>query len=309
VFCSTIIATIGRPSLARSVQSLLDQDFSAEDFEVIVVNDSGQPLLEESWQSSPRVRLCETQRRRQGVAQNTGAALARGRYLNFLDDDDWLLPGALAEFWELVQRQPQADWLYGGLQFVDANGNCLRECHPRLEGNLHTQMVAGVWIPAGASLIRSDAFFGVGGFNVLLRTSQDTDLARRVSYRGEMAYTPAAVICVLRGAGWSSSVKRSPDLLDANRQSRDMVLARRGVFGRLRASARTHYWRGRILQAYLAAALWNWQRRNFWSMTSRALYALLSLATSGTSIFVPPYWQAVRDDNVPFSYEMDLRNL
>ena len=44
MFCSTIIPTIGRPSLSRAVCSVLDQEFSHDDFEVIVVSDSRKPL-------------------------------------------------------------------------------------------------------------------------------------------------------------------------------------------------------------------------------------------------------------------------
>jgi len=44
MFCSTIIPTIGRATLARAVQSVLEQDFTAADYEVIIVNDSGKPL-------------------------------------------------------------------------------------------------------------------------------------------------------------------------------------------------------------------------------------------------------------------------
>lgn len=36
MFSSTVIPTIGRATLARAVQSVLEQDFNADDFEVIV---------------------------------------------------------------------------------------------------------------------------------------------------------------------------------------------------------------------------------------------------------------------------------
>ena len=41
MFLSTVIATIGRPTLRRSVESLLSQQVAPDDYEVIVVNDSG----------------------------------------------------------------------------------------------------------------------------------------------------------------------------------------------------------------------------------------------------------------------------
>ena len=47
MFSSTVIPTVNRPTLSRTVRSVLDQDFTAGDFEVIVVNDSGQTLPDE----------------------------------------------------------------------------------------------------------------------------------------------------------------------------------------------------------------------------------------------------------------------
>ena len=46
MFSSTVIPTVNRPTLSRAVRSVLQQNFTADDFEVIVVNDSGQPLPE-----------------------------------------------------------------------------------------------------------------------------------------------------------------------------------------------------------------------------------------------------------------------
>src|SRR5512139_2062944 len=103
MFCSVVIPTINRPTLSRSVYSVLNQDFSADDFEIIIVNDTGQPLPDMEWLHSEFVQVITTQKRERSVARNTGAAIARGEYLYFLDDDDIMLPGAMKAFWELSQ--------------------------------------------------------------------------------------------------------------------------------------------------------------------------------------------------------------
>ncbi len=59
MFCATIIPAIGRPAFTCAVQSVLKQDFTAVDFEVIIANDSGKPLLEEKWQKSKRAYVLE----------------------------------------------------------------------------------------------------------------------------------------------------------------------------------------------------------------------------------------------------------
>ena len=76
MFWSTIIPTIGRPTLARAVNTVLAQGFSMADFEIIVVNDAGKPLPPAEWQQAPNVKVVNTERRERSVARNTGAAIA-----------------------------------------------------------------------------------------------------------------------------------------------------------------------------------------------------------------------------------------
>lgn len=135
MFCSTIIPTIGRPTLDRAISSVLEQSFVHDDFEIIIVNDSGSPLPRFAWASGDRVSVLNTNRRERSVARNTGAAVATGKYLHFLDDDDWILPNALNAFWEM-DRSHSAKWLYGSYNTVDNDGNIIEEIHPRIEGNI-----------------------------------------------------------------------------------------------------------------------------------------------------------------------------
>ena len=88
ILFSYIIPTIGRVSLQTAVKSVLDQEFSQAGVEVIVVNDSGSPLPHRSWLDLSRVRIINTNKSERSFARNSGAAVAQGKYLAFLDDDD-----------------------------------------------------------------------------------------------------------------------------------------------------------------------------------------------------------------------------
>jgi glycosyltransferase involved in cell wall biosynthesis len=86
---SVIIPTVARLDLLqRAIQSALDQDHG--DFEIIVVDDAdgdGQELALDL--GHPRVRGIRSFRRGQVAARNLGITAASGRWIAFLDDDDW----------------------------------------------------------------------------------------------------------------------------------------------------------------------------------------------------------------------------
>ena len=94
---SILIRTIGRDTLAQAIRSVVDQSFL--DWEIVVVNASGQPLASlASVSGMGRIRWVEPgQPLERSEAANALLEAAQGQYALFLDDDDWLLPEHLAK--------------------------------------------------------------------------------------------------------------------------------------------------------------------------------------------------------------------
>jgi glycosyltransferase involved in cell wall biosynthesis len=298
IFFSYIIPTIGRSSLAVAANSVLSQDFTQADFEIIVVNDSAVPLQPAAWHAAPRVKIINTNKCERSVARNSGAAVARGRYLAFLDDDDWILPGALEAFWNLANRYPNAAWLYGGIRIVDEQHQVLGEINSKHSGNCFAPILGGAWAPIQASLIKSQVFFEIGGFNPFICGTEDEDLCRRTAYYGEFANTPNVVACLFRGQTWNTSTnyRRAPE---DTKYSRDLILSRPGVFQRLSASAHSGYAWARILRIYLSTVAWNLKKKRFFTALSRLLYSFAVFARSIKYLFSREYWAGLRADHVP----------
>jgi glycosyltransferase involved in cell wall biosynthesis len=290
MFSSTIIPTIGRPTLVRAVLSVLEQDFDADDFEVIVVNDSGKPLPEEEWQKSSRVRVIETQRRERSVARNTGAAIAKGKYLHFLDDDDILLPGALQAFWELSSKSPEADWLYGSWRTVNNDGEKVDEFHPGLNGNIFALLVSGEGLPLQASLLKTSSFFMAGGYDPIpvLTGVEDRDVGRRLALMGTLAYAPVVVAQVRIGEAGSSTNWNV--ISEGDRWGREKALQAYNSLKRLRESATSGYWRGRVVRAFFASTVWNLKQGNIFIAMSRIMGGL---TMTGLNIFSPEFWRGL----------------
>ena len=287
MFSSTIIPTISRSTLSRAVQSVLDQSFSDDDFEVIVVNDSGKSLPEEEWQHSPQVRVINTNRHERSVARNTGAAIAQGKYLHFLDDDDVLTPGALNAFWKLAQSS-NAIWLYGGYQTVDNEGNLVNEFSPDLRGNIFAYLIVGESIPLQASILDAKSFFAAGSFDPTISATEDRDLFRRLAILGEVLGTETIVSQIRVGEVGSSTDWTK--LAENDRLGREKAFREFGAFRRLRESAKTNELRGRVCRAYIASVVWNLKRGNFLISVSRAAAGLYF---AFPAFITPSYWRGL----------------
>jgi glycosyltransferase involved in cell wall biosynthesis len=269
---------------------VLDQDFPEAEFEIIVVNDSGKPLPPADWQSSGQVRVITTNHRERIFARTTGAAVAMGDFLHFLDDDDWLAPGALQNMHSLAQ-DTRADWLYGSSQLVDRQGKPILQLHHGMHGNCFIQVMSGEWIPLQASWIRTTAFFAAGGYTALIDGAEDVDLSRKIVLRGDMAGVEAIVALIGMGTeGSSTDYNKAPDY---SRWAREKILNEPGVLPRLLDSARQPAWHGRIPRIYLTSAVWNMRNGKGFTAISRALFGAASVVMAGKYLLSPEYWRAL----------------
>jgi glycosyltransferase involved in cell wall biosynthesis len=291
MFCSTIIATVARPSLSRTVQSLLNQGLPPESYEIIVVNDSGHSLNNETWHSANTVRIISTNQQEKSIARNTGAAAARGEFLHFLDDDDFMLPGGLEVLRELSKNN-NAVLFYGGSTLTDRKGKMLLNLVPNLPGNCFIQLIAGEWIPLGSYIVHAQTFFEAGGFNPQMTMGEDSDLTRRIALLGDFSGISTLVLQAEVGEKGSTADYRQ--LPTQSRAAREMILDHPKAYPRMITSATNSFWYGRIVRAYLTSTLWNLQRRKIFIAATRAFFALRACFASGMHLNTADFWRAIR---------------
>lgn len=90
-------------------------------FEVLVVDDHSTdaltPRILDEIGAWPQVTVLRNHRAKGAAgARNAGIDVARGDWIAFLDADDIWFPHALAQRWLVRQRQPQAQWIAGGIR-------------------------------------------------------------------------------------------------------------------------------------------------------------------------------------------------
>lgn len=106
VTVSVLMLTYNRETMVRrAIDSILGQTFS--DFEFIIVDngstDQSGIIAEEYAAQDHRVRVIHRQRGNIGAGRNTALDAARGKYLTFIDDDDWAEPDFLEFLVNLIQ--------------------------------------------------------------------------------------------------------------------------------------------------------------------------------------------------------------
>jgi glycosyltransferase involved in cell wall biosynthesis len=102
---SIVIPCYNRAStIAPTIRSCLEQTEAS--FEVLIVDDGSTDNLEAVVASlkDPRVRYLRQDNGGGGKARNTGILASRGRYVAFLDSDDFFLPDKLARVREHIER-------------------------------------------------------------------------------------------------------------------------------------------------------------------------------------------------------------
>ena len=245
---TTVIPTVGRDSLARAVESVLDQEETAIASTVVVVNDAEADLASEPWQRSARVQVLRSDRPRSGpaAARNLGAARAKGRFLHFLDDDDWMLPGAFTAFAGALDRTPSARWLYGIVQRRSRAGAPLGRFPVEPEGNVLAALLSGEWLPFQGSLVERRLFQSLGGFDPAYPVSEDVDLMLRLSLVADVCRVRSPV-CVY-SEGVEESATRRDLCMTYLFRAHDALFDRPGVVGRAVDSATTPHLFGKVLR-------------------------------------------------------------
>ena len=96
------------PFLRKCVHSLEQQDLAAERYEVILVNDgstdhSGE-LCTELAKQYENIKVIEQENQGVSAARNTGMDAARGKYMMFVDSDDYIEPDVIGRVLEVAER-------------------------------------------------------------------------------------------------------------------------------------------------------------------------------------------------------------
>jgi GT2 family glycosyltransferase len=206
-FVSIVIPTRDRaPLLADALGSVVAQDYPADRYEVIVVDDGSKDetprtALETSRSGGgPAVRLVRQPPRNANTARNLGVRQARGSLVAFFDDDQLAPNGWLSALVDAASRHPDADCVGGPcrVRFESRPPRLCPRCLPWQEGGFdkgdRERTVDEV--QGGNMMIRREAFEEVGMFDEDLSAYGDETewMVRMRKGGGRVVYAPSSWI-------------------------------------------------------------------------------------------------------------------
>lgn len=206
---SVVIPTMGnRPVLLRrAVESCL-RAAPKKGIEVLVVTNGSERAIDPGLDiSDEQVRCLHVAGRNANLARNAGMDAARGDYVRFLDDDDFLDPaGALAQY--AAMDATNADVSTGAVRFVDDNGREVGCYQPREVGDFASELFLQRPSTLPVAHIFRRSFLAEMRWNPAREYLQDVEWMHAILRRSEVQWHtfPATVGVWCQHAGPRTSV-------------------------------------------------------------------------------------------------------
>ena len=115
----------------HTLQSIFDQKFDRGNLEVIVVNDgttdNSMEIVREFASREAGIKIIEQQNQGLSAARNTGIATATGKYVWFVDSDDWIEEGFLEKALPLLDKAEEDVFLFRICEYRESDGQKILE--------------------------------------------------------------------------------------------------------------------------------------------------------------------------------------
>jgi len=198
-----VVPTFARPALLRRcLDGITRLEAATFSFEVVVVDDGGpEPLdaLVAAYRDRLDLRLIRQSRAGPAAARNAGVAVARGRYLVFIDDDCAPAPAWLAEFVRELMRDDRR--LLGGRVENALIDNLYSTASEHIAQFVYEYNRTGTalepFFTANNIALSAQLFRAIGGFTTSIpsATAEDKEFCDRSRAHGlALSPVPSAVV-------------------------------------------------------------------------------------------------------------------
>jgi glycosyltransferase involved in cell wall biosynthesis len=165
--------------LSKAIESVLAQTYNH--FEIIVVDDGSVDNTKEVAQSYKEVTYVHQDNKGISATRNTGIDNSSGKYIVFLDADDWLLPDALKINLKYIESDPKLAFVSGGFQFFYEKDKTTQDIISVVEEDHYCHLLESNFIAMIASMMFQRWVFDSFRYDTNLRVCEDYELYLRVA--------------------------------------------------------------------------------------------------------------------------------
>ena len=176
--------------LEAAIESVLAQTYDR--WELLLVDDGsrdGSSAIAKDYAARypGRIRYLEHEgHANRGLAssRNLGLGAARGRYVSFLDADDWIRPLHLEKLTAVFAGDPSLEAVYCGWSYATPDGSEAFGMYGGPRGDLFEPHAQYCFSVVHTYLVSRALVLEVGGFDTSLRSCEDWDLWQRIARTG-----------------------------------------------------------------------------------------------------------------------------
>jgi glycosyltransferase involved in cell wall biosynthesis len=177
--------------LSRAIESVLTQSY--RNFEIVVVDDGSSDNTRQVAESFSQVKYVYQHNQGLSAARNTGIDNSAGKYLLFLDADDWLTVDTLTKNYKLIKEHPDAAFVSGGHIKISDNGDIIEEVKDVVTENHYLNLLQGNYIGMHATVLYARWIFDEFRYDTSLRACEDYDLYMKIARKYPVLHHPDVV--------------------------------------------------------------------------------------------------------------------
>lgn len=184
---SIIIPNYNRTNeLVKAVKHALDQTY--KDIEIIIIDDNSsidtQKFLFDKLEHNEKIKIKFVKNDKNigaAASRNKGVDIANGKFIAFLDSDDYWDNKKLEKQLEKFEKNEKLDLVYCD-QFIDREGRLFNFKKKLIKDDFLNNLISGWTAPNTSTLIyKKESFKKINGFDETLKSCQDHDLWFRMA--------------------------------------------------------------------------------------------------------------------------------
>lgn len=194
--------------IKKCVDSVIKQSYP--NWELCLINDGSTSidtlnLLSQLKNKDKRIKIKYLQENVGiSLASQEGLYMAKGEFIGLLDSDDELTPDALYEIVSLINKNPNADFIYSDEDKIDEKNNLY---DPFFKPDWSPNLLLSMMYTSHFTVYKLNLIKRVGGFQNKYKGSQDYDLALKISEKTNNIYHVPKILYHWRAIPTSAAFK------------------------------------------------------------------------------------------------------